>query len=100
MKIKNIKEAIAKAYNLSQPQGMGYLHFQPGVMPEDAAKVMAEEAEKKGEIYFDYLAGRAMKIGFKRYEDGWQCNIADGHWFDHSASAVEEFRKECERTDG
>lgn len=58
LKGKDKAEVLAKLYNASTPQGMGFLHA-------DSADMSIEEARNllsSGETYFDYLKGRVMKI--------------------------------------
>jgi len=55
------KEQVLMAlYNASKPQGLGFLHFTPEDMTEAEAKGMIEE--RKGDLWFDYVKGRVMKI--------------------------------------
>lgn len=56
-------EVLAKLYNASHPQGMGFLHFRPESMT-------VAEAEKllKEQTYFDYLRGRVMKVDLSKDE--------------------------------
>lgn len=58
LKGKNKAEVLAKLYNASHPQGLGFLHADP-------ANMTVEEAQKildSGQTYFDYLKGRVMKV--------------------------------------
>lgn len=51
---------LAALYNASRPQGMGFLQYQPGdITEEQAAKLLDPD---RTHTYFDYLAGRVMKV--------------------------------------
>lgn len=57
----NRAQALAALYNASKPRVMGILHYNPKPMTEEEAKELLGE---KG-CYFDYLAGRVMKLNFQ-----------------------------------
>jgi len=54
----NKAEVLAALYNRAQTQGMGIFQYQKG----DMSKEQAEGILKEGHTYFDYLAGRVMKV--------------------------------------
>lgn len=56
----NKAAVLAALYNAAQPQGMGFMHYDPKPMT-------LEEAEDllKGTTYFDYLKGRVMKVDIR-----------------------------------
>ena len=54
----NKAEVLAKLYNSSKPQGMGFLHYTP----EEMTVLEAQALLDSGQVYFDYLQGRVMKI--------------------------------------
>jgi hypothetical protein len=58
--IKDMKksEVLAKLYNASKPQGLGFLHYIPKPMTNKEAQVYIDS----GMDYFDYLNGRVMKV--------------------------------------
>jgi len=49
---------LAALYGNARPLGMGMLHFTPGDMPIEEAQQMLDE----GQMYFDYVNGRVMKV--------------------------------------
>lgn len=59
---EKIARTIAGLYNNAKPQGMGFLHFAPEKMDAGEACLLALRAESFGEVRFDYLKGRVMKI--------------------------------------
>lgn len=51
---------LAALYNASQPQGAGFMHYDPKPMTVDeASKILTQTTE------FDYLKGRVMKLDLK-----------------------------------
>lgn len=48
---------VAALYNRAQPQGMGFLHFDPTPMAADEGAALLNDSP-----YFDYLKGRVMKV--------------------------------------
>jgi len=53
----NNAQVLSALYNASQPQGMGFLHFNPAPMGEQEAAELL-----KRQSYFDYVKGRVMKV--------------------------------------
>ena len=54
-------DVLRVLYDNAHPQGMGFLHFQPGNMSkEEAYKLL--KAHPSVNSYFDYLSGRVMKV--------------------------------------
>jgi len=62
-------EVLAELYNNSQPLGMGFLHFTPAPMSVDQADELLIHVDHNGDVYFDYLQGRVMKINFRSDTD-------------------------------
>jgi len=58
LKDKNKAEILAKLYNASHPQGLGFLHADSNAMTIEEAQALLDS----GQTYFDYLKGRVMKI--------------------------------------
>lgn len=53
-------EVLAALYNGAAPQGRGFLHFVPGdATPGQMSEVIAARG---GNLDFDYLQGRVMKV--------------------------------------
>lgn len=50
-------EVLAKLYNRSKPQGLGFLHYTPADMTVEQARELLSKS-----TYFDYLQGRVMKV--------------------------------------
>lgn len=51
-------EVLAKLFNSSQPQGLGFLQSPAEPMTADEARQLLND----GQTYFDYLRGRVMKV--------------------------------------
>jgi hypothetical protein len=89
-----LPEAMKLAFNLSSPQGLGFLHHREGGL-EDAAVNEIIEREKGGHIaaHMDYVHGRACKfIVFRGGErPNWDGRLyIRSSWYDHSDSALED----------
>ena len=87
----NLPKVIAKAYELSQPQGMGFLHAKPGEIPDDVLQQIlvrsdAGDNQYRKAIRLDYVQGRAIKLGIHFDADAGSYYLEDtGHgWYDHS----------------
>lgn len=75
---------VQEAYNLSKPQGMGYLHYSPGNLAQEQVERIAMAP---GGISMDYVQGRAVKLHvFER--DG--RSYIRSEWFDHSAEQLRD----------
>ena len=53
-------EVVAKLFNASKAQGMGFMHS--GSMREMSLIEAEEHLDNAGDGYFDYLNGRVMKV--------------------------------------
>ena len=87
----NLPKVIAKAYELSQPQGMGFLHAKPGEIPDDVLQQIlvrsdAGDNQYRKAIRLDYVQGRAIKLGIHFDAEAGSYYLEDtGHgWYDHS----------------
>lgn len=67
--IKGIDKAelLAALYNGSRQQGMGFMNPQgrSSMTKDDAQKILSQGGwltNSPGRVYFDYLAGRVMKV--------------------------------------
>lgn len=80
---------VQATYALSSPQGMGFLHFQEGGLPEDEAREIIERESPKGRVAasMDYVRGRACKMVVFRAGDRLFIRPT---WFDHSDSQLRE----------
>ncbi len=79
--------AIVKAaYRLSQPRGLGFLHFTPGDMTDEQASeiVNMQRRDPRIALNLDYIGGRAVKLTVWRDTDGrlWTAK----KWYDHTTN--------------
>jgi len=66
MNISHIPKAkvLAALFNAAKPFGSGYIQYNPNhIMSEDEASKILE-----GQVYFDYLEGRLMKVNLSLNE--------------------------------
>ena len=71
-------EKLARLYNHARPQGMGFLHPQPGDITVEQAQAILDG--NGGCTYFDYLQGRVMKIDVAEEPlSTWLYNRDNGH---------------------
>lgn len=77
----NIEELVKKAYELSRPQGLGMMHFDPTPLTDDEVKsLISGSSESDGSIHLDYVRGRALKFGV--FVNGGKSSIR-APWYDH-----------------
>lgn len=89
-----VDDVIRAAYDLSVPQGLGFLHVRPGGLDDET---IARIKESKSGLYaasMDYVHGRAVKLTIRR--EGVICYIPADRWFDHS---LEDLRELARRAD-
>lgn len=79
-------------YELSRPQGMGFLHYREGGLSDEQAQAEIDRCEGNDRIALslDYVNGRACKMTVFRNAD--ELTIQD-KWFDHSEGDLEELLK-------
>lgn len=84
--------AVRAAYDLSSPQGMGFLHHVPGSMSaDDATTLLHNSLDPARGIHLDYVAGRAVKLSIRKDEEGYFV-YDNGRWYDHSPEQWEDFK--------
>ena len=81
-----LNATVRAAYDLSRPQGMGYLHFDEKPMTKGQAEQVIASSQRGNRVSLDYVSGRAVKLSIFRDDAGWFLED-NGRWFDHSASA-------------
>lgn len=77
---------VKKAYELSTPRGLGFLHAQPGGLTDEQAASLVK-ADSRWPVSLDYVIGRAVK--FNVYRDGEKLYTND-RWYDHSAQQLRD----------
>lgn len=89
---------VAKiAYDLSKPQGMGFMHFQPGPLDAETAQqiVSARTRDPGVALSMDYVHGRACK--FVVFRDGDKLSVRDS-WYDHTPEQHAELVRRIRET--
>ena len=79
----NLIEFAKKVYELSVPQGLGFLHFTSKPLTDEEAEQLVNvfKDDKTLALDMDYVKGRACKMHVRR-ENG-KLTISDT-WYDHT----------------
>ena len=77
---------VKKVYELSQPQGLGFLHYQEGGLSDEEAKTLIKE-NGNYVVNMDYVKGRACKMIVFRKNN--KLLIQDS-WYDHTDNQLKE----------
>lgn len=87
----NLVEVVKAVYDLSRPQGMGFLHFDSAPLTDEEAKSLIAFTNPRVPVDLDYVKGRACKFFVRREEDGtlWIQNS----WYDHSDHDLQDLLK-------
>jgi hypothetical protein len=89
-----LRDAIKLAFDLSSPQGLGFLHHRPGGLDDETVdEIIGREARGHVVASMDYVHGRSCK--FHVYRDGERNNWGDRlyippSWYDHCDWALEQ----------
>lgn len=84
---------VAVAYELSVPQGMGFMHFNPGPLDADTVSAIVAQTTSFGcRLSMDYVRGRAVKLSVLVAADG-RLYIGADRWYDHSPEQLAELAK-------
>ena len=74
---------VQKIYDLSNPQGLGFLHYQEGQLTTEEAERIIDlwKNDERMALGMDYIRGRSCKMDvFKEDNKLWIYN----DWYDHS----------------
>jgi hypothetical protein len=84
----DLKSFVKKVYELSVPQGIGFLHFTPNPLSDKEAEEIIElyKNDKRIALSMDYVNGRACKMTV--YKQGNELAIND-NWYDHTDSSFQ-----------
>lgn len=83
----NLRTLVAKAYELSTPQGLGFLHFTPKPLSEGEIDAIIAQGDARYAVDMDYVNGRSIKLHVRR--EGGKLTMPDS-WYDHSDSQLDE----------
>lgn len=91
----DLKDLIRHVYDLSLPQGLGFLHYQSGSLTDDEIQQVLDRQEKEKlpghvALYLDYIKGRSCKMLV--FRDGDNLFIHD-QWMDHYDTDLEKLLK-------
>lgn len=97
----DFRKMIKKAYDLSVPQGLGFLNAERGPLPDtDVEGVLQTCRDSQIEyLSIDYLKGRSIKLYIHQVLDDQRKCFVDHpdvkfymypYWYDHSTQALEE----------
>ena len=98
----DLRVMVKKAYDLSDPQGRGFIHFKLGhtLSEEETDSLMAKGIYSYLVLSLDYVLGRAVKLSV--YHARELANPPEGmtmwmhsDWFDHSNSQLEALLEAC-----
>lgn len=79
----DLRVLVNKAYDLSNPQGMGIFHYTSKPLTEEETDTIVnrEFHSSFNVISMDYIKGRSLKFHVRRDEEGM---YVGPNWYDHS----------------
>lgn len=83
----DLSDLLRRAFDMSRPQGLGYLHHRPEPLTDAEADLCFEGGPVAASA--DYIRGRSVKLTVWRRKDAPGYEVHD-HWFDHSDTAWAE----------
>ena len=81
----DLKQFAKDVYDLSVPQGLGFLHFEKGDLQDEIADQLISDGHYP--LDMDYVNGRACKMTVTKEKE--KLFIADT-WFDHTDNQLKE----------
>ena len=82
---------IKTAYALSVPQGLGFMHFQPGNLSDaEVEEILKLPRFGYTAVALDYVKGRAVKMVV--FQEGEDLEI-DEVWYDHTDDQLQRLLK-------
>lgn len=81
----DLAHLVRAAYSPSRPQGLGYIHYQPGDLDDETVRRIIEGAHDHVAVRMDYVNGRSCK--FSVFREGERLFIHNS-WYDHSDAAL------------
>jgi len=77
----DVVELVRKVYELSMPQGLGFLQYEAGGLTHEEAESIVKMGDRRCVVSMDYVRGRACKFVVLKNED--RLEIRDT-WYDHT----------------
>lgn len=92
-----LKEAVKKAYELSQPVGMGILHYREGPLTDEEAQGLIDlcKGSHMKLVRMDYVHGRCCKLTIYRHPTDESLALIVAYWQDHTDSQLAELLTTC-----
>jgi hypothetical protein len=91
----DLRTLVKIAYSMSQPHGLGAIHYKPGELADEQLdKIMEQAAQCNGALRIDYLKGRSMKFNVYVDEDT-QRRYFNLDWYDHGRLATAELLRDA-----
>lgn len=88
----DLRKFVKEVYNLSRPQGMGFLHFKEGDISEEIVTQILSRGNSHTPVSMDYVSGRACKMNVFKRPDGL---FIRPEWYDHHIEDLKELLKRC-----
>ncbi len=86
----NLTKFVKDVYELSVPQGMGWLHARDGGLSDEDVKRILDTGDMSTPIFMDYVHGRACKMTVFNRDSKLVMNDA---WYDHTTEQLQELLK-------
>lgn len=84
-----LPDAIKKAFDLSRPQGLGFIHHREGPLEEEAVQQIMDNSYNRLLANMDYVHGRSCKFHVRQAEeDGFM--LIEPRWYDHGDYQLDE----------
>lgn len=89
----DLRLLVRTAYDLSSPQGLGFLHFKPEPLTDkEVDHIITRNISGWCVVSMDYVNGRACKFGVFKMDE--RLYIKD-RWFDHTKEQLAELCRRC-----
>ena len=85
---------IRAAYDLSAPQGLGFLHARTGGLDDESVEKIKGSGYGQTVAAMDYVHGRSVKLAVRR--DGDVYYIPADRWYDHSLEKLRELARRAD----
>jgi len=82
---------VKKVYELSNPQGLGFLHYNPQPLTDEEAEKYIFKKDNSCIVMMDYVKGRSCKMNV--FKNGDIFEISD-KWYDHTDNQLKELLNE------
>lgn len=87
----SLEALIRSVFNLSRPQGLGFIHHREGDITEDEIADILKRGNDRIPVRMDYVRGRSCK--FTVWQDGDRRYIRDS-WYDHGPDQFDQLLRD------